>query len=126
MLDRSKTPYWGVVFDTPDPVGLAHFYANLLGWKIHKENEGWTTVAAPDGVSYLGFQLSPEHVPPVWPPEEGRQQQMLHLDIEVGGLDAAVAEAVALGAALAGHQPQEKVRVLLDPAGHPFCLYVNE
>jgi len=34
----------------------------------------------------------------------------------------AVTEAVALGATLAGHQPQDHVRVLLDPAGHPFCL----
>jgi hypothetical protein len=24
---------------------------------------------------------------------------------------------------VAGHQPQPDVRVLLDPAGHPFCLY---
>jgi hypothetical protein len=23
---------------------------------------------------------------------------------------------------VAAHQPQENVRVLLDPAGHPFCL----
>ncbi|MBB6415142.1 hypothetical protein HDC93_000698 [Streptomyces sp. AK010] len=31
--------------------------------------------------------------------------------------------AVAAGARLAGHQPQDDVRVLLDPAGHRFCLY---
>jgi hypothetical protein len=23
------------------------------------------------------------------------------------------------------HQPQDDVRVMLDPAGHPFCLYVD-
>jgi hypothetical protein len=23
-------------------------------------------------------------------------------------------------------EPQEDVRVLLDPAGHPFCLYLDE
>jgi hypothetical protein len=28
----------------------------------------------------------------------------------------------ALGAELAEHRPQENVRVLLDPAGHPFYL----
>ncbi|MFE9031605.1 VOC family protein [Streptomyces iakyrus] len=32
------------------------------------------------------------------------------------------ARAVAEGARLAGFQPQDDVRVLLDPAGHPFCL----
>ena len=35
----------------------------------------------------------------------------------------AVARALELGAELPEHQPQENVRVLLDPAGHPFCLY---
>jgi len=27
--------------------------------------------------------------------------------------------------ALADFQPQEDVRVCLDPAGHPFCLYTE-
>ena len=48
----------------------------------------------------------------------------LHLDIAVEDLAAAVAFAVAAGAVEAGSQPQDDVRVLLDPAGHPFCLYL--
>lgn len=48
---------------------------------------------------------------------------MLHLDFEVTDLEAETEHAVALGATLPAHQPQENVRVLLDPAGHPFCLY---
>jgi hypothetical protein len=48
---------------------------------------------------------------------------MLHLDFEVTDLAAETARAVALGATLAQDQPQENVRVLFDPAGHPFCLY---
>jgi hypothetical protein len=47
---------------------------------------------------------------------------MMHLDVQVGDLDSAVEEALALGATLADSQPQENVRVMLDPAGHPFCL----
>ena len=39
--------------------------------------------------------------------------------------NAAAAQAVALGATVAGFQPQEDVRVCLDPAGHPFCLYLE-
>lgn len=42
-----------------------------------------------------------------------------HVDLQVGDLESAVAEAVARGATVAGHQPQENVRVLIDPAGHP-------
>ena len=49
---------------------------------------------------------------------------MLHLDIRVDDLDAAGALAVAAGAVLAEHQPQDDVRVYLDPAGHPFCLFL--
>jgi len=41
------------------------------------------------------------------------------------GLLVAVHDAVALGAELHEHQPQDDVRVMLDPAGHPFCLYVD-
>nr|WP_245695291.1 VOC family protein [Streptomyces antibioticus] len=43
-------------------------------------------------------------------------------DFQVGDLDSAVAEAVALGATIAEVQPQESLHVLFDPAGHPFCL----
>jgi hypothetical protein len=49
----------------------------------------------------------------------------LHMDIEVEDLDGAVAYALGAGATLADFQPQENVRVLLDPAGHPFCFFVN-
>jgi len=48
---------------------------------------------------------------------------MLHLDISVEDLDTGVAWALRSGATIAGHQPQEDVRVMLDPAGHPFCLF---
>jgi AcrR family transcriptional regulator len=39
--------------------------------------------------------------------------------------DAAGAHAVAAGAVLADYQPQKNVRVYLDPAGDPFCLWVD-
>ncbi len=50
---------------------------------------------------------------------------MIHLDIEVDDLDDGVAWAIEAGATLAEHQPQDDVRVMLDPAGHPFCLFAN-
>jgi hypothetical protein len=50
----------------------------------------------------------------------------MHLDIEVEDLDAAVEHAVSVGAVLADFQPQKDVRVCLDPAGHPFCLWTSE
>ena len=47
---------------------------------------------------------------------------MMHFDFQVGDLDTAVAEAVELGATIAQFQPNDNLRVLIDPAGHPFCL----
>jgi len=37
-----------------------------------------------------------------------------------------VGHAIGAGATLAGFQPQDTVRVMIDPAGHPFCLYLDE
>ena len=119
----SRHDYWGVYLDAPDAHALARFYGDLLGWAVNYGEDNSATMAPPDGVAYVGFQASPEYVPPVWPPAEGSQQMMLHLDFEVDDLDAASAHAIELGARLAEFQPQAEVRVHLDPAGHPFCLY---
>ncbi|MPZ63813.1 MAG: hypothetical protein GEU93_21615, partial [Propionibacteriales bacterium] len=121
----SRHDYWGVVLDAPDALALARFYSDLLGWEIAKSGPEDAAILPPDGVAYLGFQTSPEYVRPVWPAAAGSQQMMLHLDLEVEDLDAAVAHAVELGAEIAEYQPQDDVRVLLDPAGHPFCLYLG-
>lgn len=105
-------------------LALARFYADLLGWQL-RGDEKWATVAPAEGVAYLGFQTSAEYVPPTWPAEPGAQQQMLHLDFEVDDLERASAHALQLGATVVDHQPQQNVRVHLDPAGHPFCLYIG-
>lgn len=122
--DRSaRKDYWGVVLDSRTPGRLARFYAELLEWDIASEADDWVTISAPDGVAYLAFHLNRQHVPPVWPSSLFQPQQQLHLDFEVQDLEAAVAHAVELGARPAEFQPQDDVRVLLDPDGHPFCLY---
>jgi hypothetical protein len=58
----------------------------------------------------------------VWPEQPGQLTKMIHLDIRVDDLDAAVAHALDSGARLAEHQPRTDLRIMLDPAGHPFCL----
>jgi hypothetical protein len=121
----ARRDYWGVVLDTPDPLGLARFYVALLDWEIGSVEDTWVTVRPPDGVAYLGFHLNARHVPPVWPSTPESPQQQLHLDFEVQDLTAAVASATELGATPADVQPQDDVRVMLDPAGHPFCLYLG-
>jgi len=114
-----------VVLEAPQAPALAHFYSDLLGWEIAKETPQWCTLGPSSGVAYLATQTASDYVRPSWPSMAGQQQMMLHLDFEVQDLDDAVAHAVELGAELGDHQPQSDVRVMLDPAGHPFCLYVG-
>ena len=125
MRSRTQGMWWGPAVEAPDPAALGRFYAELLDWPIVHEEPGTTVLAALPGPSFLVFQQASGYVPPVWPPVEGQQRPMVHLDFQVGDLAEAVADAIALGASLAGTQPQEHVRVLLDPAGHPFCLVVE-
>ncbi len=123
----TKTPSFtmvATVIGTPDPPGLARFYSALLGWEIKYEEPDWVMLKAPEGAG-LSFQLEENHVPPTWPASTDDQQMMMHLDIWVDDLDAAGERAMSLGAVLAEFQPQEEVRVYLDPAGHPFCLFEN-
>ena len=125
MADRPSFQLTATVLDAPDPRALAGFYSRLLGWPIGRDEPDWVTLRPPGGGPGLSFQREPVHARPTWPAAAGEQQMQLHLDIEVGDLESAGAEAVAAGAVLAGFQPQEDVRVYLDPAGHPFCLWAG-
>jgi predicted enzyme related to lactoylglutathione lyase len=120
---NSRHDWWGVVLEAPDPHALARFYSELLGWNIAKEDPDGAAIAPPEGVAYLAFQRSEGYVPPVWPARERAQRITMHLDFEVEDLPEAVAHARELGAAEAEFQPQDDVTVMIDPAGHPFCLY---
>jgi catechol 2,3-dioxygenase-like lactoylglutathione lyase family enzyme len=113
------------VLDCADANALADFYARLLGWSVTLREPDWALMRSPGEGVGLAFQSEPSYQPPVWPEREGEQAKMLHLDIHVDDLDAAVAHACAAGATVAAYQPQERVRVLLDPAGHPFCLFLD-
>ena len=125
MRGRVKTDWWGVVLEAPDAHALARFYSGLLGWPIAKEEPDGAAIRVPGTSSYLAFDDSADYVPPAWPAKDGHQRMMMHIDIAVDDLAAAVADAVELGATLSDFQPQQDVRVLLDPAGHPFCLYLD-
>lgn len=115
----------GIVLDAPDAQELAGFYRRLLGWRVRKDEPGWVKLDPPAGGPGLSFQTNESYVPPTWPAGPGDQQMMVHLDIAVDDLDEAGARALAAGAVLAEHQPQDDVRVWLDPAGHPFCLFLD-
>ena len=111
--------------DAREPILLADFYARLLGWPVTHTDENGAAIAVPGSTSFISFQRNDEFRAPTWPANDGDQQMMVHLDVAVDDLEVAATAAVALGAAIAAYQPQESVRVLLDPEGHPFCLYAD-
>jgi catechol 2,3-dioxygenase-like lactoylglutathione lyase family enzyme len=126
-----------VTIAAPNPRELADFYQRLLGWTVSALEDprpgeppeaGWAQLRHPSagpGLMTLNIEFETEYVPPVWPSAPGQQHITAHLDIPVGDLDAAVAQALDAGATLAQAQPQDDVRVMLDPAGHPFCLFLT-
>lgn len=115
-----------VTLDSRNADELADFYQKLLGWTIRFTNtdEGLKFVGLVNetiGVTLL-FQEDSDYVPPVWPIEPGQQQHMMHLDFHTNDLEKDVNHALACGAKLAQTQHSDKWRVMIDPAGHPFCI----
>jgi Glyoxalase-like domain len=108
-----------VSLDSNDPPALAAFYRELLDLEVMFETEDF--VALKGAGILLTMQRVADHRPPDWP--EGEVPKQLHLELAVTDLDGAEAEAVALGAVKADHQSAPDTwRVLIDPAGHPFCI----
>jgi catechol 2,3-dioxygenase-like lactoylglutathione lyase family enzyme len=134
-MSRPSLQVTSVTIGTDQPHDLAHFYAHLLGWPVSAEDPpgpgdpadaGWAQIRPPEEETgpTLNFEYERAFARPVWPGVAGEQTASQHLDIWVTDLDAAVEWAVAQGATLADFQPQDDVRVLLDPSGHPFCLFL--
>jgi catechol-2,3-dioxygenase len=108
---------FAVTIDAADALGLARFYAALLGMEVTYEGPEGAMIAG-DGKSVM-FQQVDGYNPPQWP--DPAHPQQAHLDITVDDLDAGEARALELGASRLG-KAEDEFRVFADPAGHPFCL----
>lgn len=110
-------------FDCPDAHGLAAFYESIIGGDIVPgQDEDWVELHTSTGK--LAFQEIAGHRRPTWPTGDVPQQG--HIDIDVADLDVAEQAVLRLGAEKAAVQPRpDQFRVLLDPAGHPFCLVLD-
>ena len=108
-----------VTLDCAEVAPSAEFWSAFLGYEVTASSDDYAMLTAPSGGPALGLGRVEDHQPPSWP-DTGRKQ--FHLDLAVDDLDASAERAVTLGARLADPQPGETWRVLIDPAGHPFCL----
>jgi len=110
-----------ISIDCPDPDRLAAFYRDLLGLEEVFATPDRSIVSLAGAGPMVTLMRVESYTAPSWP--AGPQHQQMHLDVAVDDLDSAVTAALALGAVESGHQPAAQAwRVLVDPAGHPFCL----
>ena len=123
-----------VCIDCRDGRELAEFYAQLFGWEITAGDREWFQLGDRAGGVHLNIQGDPRYQPPTWPEQGDLQQKMIHLDVRVTpspgqspdeALAAALDVAVVAGGTPADHQPRDDLRVVLDPAGHPLCLFLD-
>lgn len=75
----------------------------------------------------INVQAQDWYTRPEWPERGGVQAKMMHFEVQVDDVDTAVEMVVSLGGQQAEPQPPDRdrrtLRVVLDPAGHPFCLW---
>lgn len=141
MTDDAYPTLAQTVFDTTDARRLAEFYRELLGFAYRPGDEppppgdddprgrDWLVLVDPAGSRSLAFQQVDELAESTWP-ERGVPQQ-LHLDLTVAtraALDRQHERALGAGARLLVDEADtedEPIRIYADPAGHPFCIFVD-
>jgi catechol 2,3-dioxygenase-like lactoylglutathione lyase family enzyme len=111
----------GITIDCDDAAAMASFYAHALGGTISHQDATGAQVGLADGQLLL-FRYVAEYQPPTWPSRELPIQ--LHLEFYVDDVRLAELELQRLGAATAKFQDEtdRDLTVMLDPAGHPFCI----
>ncbi|MEV7289161.1 VOC family protein [Streptomyces sp. NPDC093252] len=112
--------YAAVTFDCPDPAELARFYGDALGLPVVYSTDDFVLLGR-EGSAGLGFSRLADYRRPTWP--DPSQEKQAHIELGVDDLDAAQTWLLAQGAVEPAVQPEPgRWRVLLDPAGHPFCI----
>jgi predicted enzyme related to lactoylglutathione lyase len=107
-----------IIFDCTDPAALAEFYGRATGWEVTSKDDDFVYLGD-GGPIQLAFQRVPGYRAPGWP-DAGKQA---HLDLKVDDVETAAAGLVAAGATRPEFQPGDGGwLVLVDPAGHPFCI----
>lgn len=108
-----------VALDCEDPATLAEFWTAMLGGEVMFTHD--TSIVVRTEWLWLSAMQIPDYQPPTWPSNDVPKQ--IHLNLAVDDVESAVAEALRHGASSATFQPApSEFRVMLDPAGHPFCL----
>lgn len=121
--DHSSPVEWiGLTIDCCDEATqdkLRQFYADALGGEV------FNGCVRARGILFI-FRPLADYRPPTWPMSDTPQQ--IHFEWVVADVSAAVEHMTNIGARLADWQDDADpgIRVMLDPAGHPFCLIASD
>jgi predicted enzyme related to lactoylglutathione lyase len=108
-----------LVVDANDPLGLARFWAEALGWEVDDHRDGEVGLVPTDGTRFgVVFVPVPE-------PKAGKNP--IHLDLTTTSAEdqtGTVDRLVAAGASHVdvGQRPEEGHVVLADPEGNELCI----
>jgi hypothetical protein len=109
-----------ICVDSADPSALAHWWAELLGWRVTYEEPDEVVLEPPKGSKEHG--ASPDLVF-CKVPEPKREKVRLHIDLRPEDQAAEVARAEAMGATRVDIGQGEPTWVVLaDPEGNEFCI----
>ena len=110
-----------ITVDCLDLRPMIDFYAQAFGARTSHENDTGAWIHLDQGPLILlrrveGYQA------PTWPQQDVPIQ--FHLELWIDDLDEAESRLQALGAVSCDFQPHRAQGnvVMLDPAGHPFCI----
>jgi catechol 2,3-dioxygenase-like lactoylglutathione lyase family enzyme len=111
----------GITVDCGDPAPMVTFYAAAFGATVSHEDSSGAWIHLPDGPLILIRRID-DYRSPTWPAQDIPMQ--IHLELWVDDIEAAQARLRELGATTCAFQPHRHHGnlVLLDPAGHPFCI----
>ena len=101
---------------------LMKFYEQLTGFEPEIIDGETMPTLLGKHIAISFFPVNHYYAPTFPSPAIGRQ---IHLDLYVRDLPAAVCYARAIGAKDSSRQFHSSYHIMLDPAGHPFCLTTN-
>ena len=113
------TDLHAICFDASDPLGLARFWAGVLGWEMVDDPRDDVALLPSDGTGFR-IRFRPTQ-------EQKVGQNTMHFDLtstSLEGQQQTVATALGLGARHIdiGQGPEEEQVVLADPEGNEFCV----
>lgn len=123
-MERPKICLDSIVLDCTreDLPGMLEFYQRLTGYKAEPYDEDSLPTLLGYGVAISFYPVNHYFAPTFPSPAVGRQ---LHLDFYVEDLTAAIRFVRSIGGKDSSKQFDPSYHVMLDPAGHPFCLTTN-